>query len=286
MSSQRFRNLFQAVNPITLSIGMMSFLSGLICNIVSNVLGSDWRTLSMLTTGLLVLSMIMVLLSPKAEVEARIEARTLRTDEEKRRSANRGLITFVSLYRPIKGKPPAGDSDIDWVNAARAMEYKKLDLENSNLATAINAAVGHASRLEHCWLIGTISTDLHQPGSIDYEPALVEFLKKEKNLACEFHSGPEYAIALDDDALVCTKTYDLVRRLYRQAASDFKIAPSDMIADFTGCPRSMTLGLILACLSVDKNIQLMGTRYDGAGRPVGQPVPIIFSFEPLLRAKC
>ena len=84
---------------------------------------------------------------------------------------------------------------------------------------------------------------------------------------------------------MCTKTYDLVRRIYRQAAGEFGIAAKDIIADFTGCPRSMTLGLILACLSVDRNIQLMGTRYDAAGKPIGQLIPIIFSFEPVLQTK-
>jgi len=283
MTSRRFRNLFRTVNPVRLTLGMASNFLALIINGVSNVLGSDWRMLSVLVTVFLVLGMVGLLLSPRSQVEARIEARTLRTDEEKKRYANRGLIAFISLYRPIKKSPPAGDNEAAWLNAARAMDYHGLCLEQSNLATVINAAVGHSSRLEHCWLIGTVSSDPNQPGSSDYGPAVVEFLKKEKGLACKFHTGPEYAIPLDDDALVCTKTYDLVRRIYREAGRDFKIAPNEVIADFTGSFRSMTLGLILACLSVDKNIQLMGTRYDGAGHPVGPPVPIIFSYEPMLK---
>ncbi len=286
MAKSHFRKYAQILSPYLIVIGSMTFGLGMAQNVFANYFAgvSFWRSLVLLGVPLILLGVLLPLLVP-TDIKATITPRTLRTEDEKKRNANRGLIVFVSLYRPIKGAPPAGAGDKQWLDAAGRLDYRSLDLENSNLGTAINAVVGHAPKLEHCWLIGTTSTDPAQPGSLDYEPVLIRFLTDQKKLTCEFHSGPEYAIPLDDDALVCPKTYDLVKRIYKRAKEEHKIETGDMIADFTGCPRSMTLGLILACLSTDQNIQLMGTRYDGSGRPVGPAIPIIFTFEPRLQAK-
>lgn len=285
MTKRRWRYYSKMVSPFLLVSGLAVLFFGLFQEVVGNKLSDYpfWFSLLVVTTPLILVGILLPLLAPDVEVKSKIETRTLRTAEEQQRYANRALIIFVSLYRPIIGSPPAGVNDSDWLEAARALEYDKLDLEKSNLATAIKAVMSHSSRLAHCWLIGTSSADGSQPGSADYEPVLIEYLKKEKGLTCEFHSGIEYAIPLDDDALVCLKTYDLVQRIYREAKERFEIEPREMIADFTGCPRSMTLGLILSCLGEDQNIQLMGTRYDLAGRPSGPVFPIIFNFEPLLQ---
>jgi len=146
----------------------------------------------------------------------------------------------------------------------------------------IEAITSHSSRLTHCWLIGTSTTDLTRPASQLFIPALVEYLRRERHLQCEFHVGPAYDVPLDDDALVFNKTLDLLRRIFDETHGA-GISPSELIADFTSGIRSMTLGMILACLDGERDIEMVGTHYDSQGNWIGQTFPIVFSFEPVLQ---
>ena len=74
--------------------------------------------------------------------------KTLRSDAEKRQYARRGLVAFVSLFRPAPGSAAARLAPEDWQAAARAEDYARLDLPNSNLGTTIEAVASHASRIE------------------------------------------------------------------------------------------------------------------------------------------
>jgi hypothetical protein len=208
--------------------------------------------------------------------------KTLRTEAEKKQHARRGLIAFVSLYRPTRESAASKLSPADWQTAAEQLDYERLDLPSSNLATTIEAIITHASRLEHCWLIGTTSAKPEIPGSNVYIPVLVEYLSRGRDLQCEFHHGPEFNLSLDDDALVFDKTMDLLRKIFSQAEGH-KLSAGDVIADFTSGVRSMTLGMILACLDGDRDIEMIGTHYSPEGQWVGPPFPIIFSFEPVLQ---
>lgn len=207
--------------------------------------------------------------------------KTLRTEAEKSQHARRGLIAFVSLYKPVGQSGAKELGPTDWQTAAEQWDYQLLDFPNSNLATTIEAVITHASRLEHCWLIGTTATRPEIPGSNVYIPALVEYLRQEQKVACEFHYGPEFNLSLDDDALVFDKTMDLLHKIFEQAEK-MGLGVSDVIADFTSGIRSMTLGMILACLDGDRDIEMIGTRYGPEGKWVGPPFPVVFSFEPVL----
>jgi hypothetical protein len=210
--------------------------------------------------------------------------KTLRTEAEKRQHARRGLIALVSLYRPTEENPAARLTPEDWRAAAKQRDYAALDLPNSNLATTIEAITSHASQLEHCWLIGTTAANPEIAGSHVYIPALVAYLNRERDLGCTFHYGQEFNLSLDDDALVFDKTVDIVREIFLHAESIGLGAP-DVIADFTGGMRSMTLGMILACLDGDRDIEMIGTRYSPEGNWTGAPFPIIFRFEPILQQR-
>jgi hypothetical protein len=210
--------------------------------------------------------------------------KTLRTDAEKQAAARRGLIAFVSLYRPFRGSRVPSTQASDWLAAAERGDYDDLDLPNSNLAPAIEAVVTHASKLEHCWLIGTTSADAKQPGSVAYIPILETYLQQEGNVKCQFHSGPEWQLPLDDDALVFSKTLELVRKAFAEA-KELKLAAEDLVADFTGGVRGMTLGMILGCLDSDRDIEMIGAHYGPDGTPMPPLFPAIFGFEPVLRER-
>jgi hypothetical protein len=278
--TDRFRRLVRVTHPSVLLVAMLSLSTSLLSQVLGYLVSQApiSQTLPLLTLSSLTLGLVFLWLAPKAEPSTSIQTVILRTPEEQRRYAHRGLIVFVSLYHPVGGIPPAGPTQTDWREAAQALAIERLDLPHSSLAPAIAAVLSHASRLEHCWLISTISTDERQPGSLLSVPLVVEYLRRQ-GVTYSFHMGREYAVALDNDALVCTKTYDLIRRIYQEAADRDGLNAPDLVADFTGCPRSMSVGLILASLHADRNVQLISTRYDAAGRPTGSVFPIIVSYE-------
>jgi hypothetical protein len=280
-----WRRLRRVIGVRQVSAGAAGLMLGLLLN-----LGSDWLA----GPGLVLVPLIVAIFILAFLVSAWLwwrnpdrvgihlqYVKTLRTETERAQHGRRGLIAFVSLYRPDRASPAAQLQPEDWQRAARDLDYEALDLPRSNLATTIEAITAHASHLEHCWLIGTTATDSQTPGSDVYIPSLVEYLRREYDVHCEFHYSPDLAISLDDDALVFDKTIDMLRGIFRQAV-DLKLSDSDIVADFTGGIRSMTLGMILACLDGDRDIEMIGTHYGPDGRWAGPRFPIIFGFEPVL----
>jgi len=204
---------------------------------------------------------------------------TLRDPEERRREARRGLIVFVSLYNPSHTSKAKGLTAQEKQEAAKSLNYETLDLENSNLQPAIEAVFAHASRLEHCWLVSTTATGEGAGSSLAYASVLARYLTKVKGTQCQFYgtSDSRYAVSLDEDSAVTTKTRDLIRHIFDEAAG-LGLGKKDLVADFTGCPKGMTLGLILACLSNARDIQFMGTHYNDLAQPVGGLYPVLFDF--------
>jgi len=164
--------------------------------------------------------------------------------------------------------------------AVERLDFERLNVRESNLQPTLEAILSHAGRLEHCWLLATRGEEV--AGSLPYARLLAEYLSTSEGVRCQFHYGEEYTISLNDDALVLNKTYDQVRQVFREAAQ-LDIPPREMVADITTGVRSMTLGMVLACLDRDQDIEFVGTHYDAQGRPVGNLFPIIFSFEPVMQ---
>ncbi len=205
---------------------------------------------------------------------------TRRTPIERMTNARRGMIAFVSLYRPIDkdclGHSLSGEQKVE---AAQAGDYERLDLEKSNLATIITTIDSHASKLEHLWLIAT--ADSVQPGSETYRDVLIRYLKEHKGLTCKFHAGDQYTVSLEDDALVATKTRDMVNTIFDEAQKH-GLDNQAVVADFSGCPRSMTLGMFAACIDGRRSLQFAGVRYDANSQPTGKIFPIVYDFKPEL----
>lgn len=242
----------------------------------------SWGNLNLeiLLAFLLVLAPVIIALSLKyKEIKVRMTPPfPIRTKEEEDANSRKGLIIFLSLYHPIRGMAKKLTKD-EKIEAAKNYDYEKLDIENSNLETTVRAILMHRKNLEHCWFIGTKS-DVEESSSILYEDVLIKYLEDKYGIKRElFHKGDKYAIPLHDDSAVYEKTYRLVRSIYSKAKKEFNLKPCDIIADFTGAPRSMALGMILSCLNNDRDIQFMGVKYDSESNPIGKPFPIIFNFE-------
>jgi hypothetical protein len=280
MLSPRIRQ-FLRLQRLAMALAGLTF--GLLTSVFSNWLSEQGLGVLPWIIGVAVVSGLATIIffaRRPVGIEVAIESpRTIRSPEEARRYARRGFIGFVPLYRPQAGTAAAHLSAQARAAAVEARNFELLQVEESNLRPTIEAILSHASRLEYCWLLATRGQN--QAGSAPYVALLAAYLHECKGLKCKFIYGEAYTISLDDDALVLSKTYDQVQQIFAQAER-LGLAPVEMIADITSGFRSMALGMILACLNGDQDVEFVGTRYDDQGQPAGELFPIIFSFEPTL----
>jgi uncharacterized membrane protein YeaQ/YmgE (transglycosylase-associated protein family) len=273
-------------NMIGAFLTICGFLFGLIGNILADWIGKALETNPTLiilfiaaVTVVVVLAIAAKLLQPRyVHVIARMDMpRMLDTAEHCRDYARQGLVVFVSNYRPF---PPRKftQEDIDrWGTAADQLDLQTLDLENSNLATVIRAVKSHACNLTHCWLISTRE-------SCRFVPALVKYLREQAGVNCQFFGDQtnDYVIDLNTN-LVTGVTKDVVEKIFHEAEFNYGIKDVEMVADFTPCPRNMTLGMILACIDKRRTVQFVEAKYDAAGNPVPPLVPYLYDFEAVVR---
>jgi hypothetical protein len=281
MFSTRVRQFLQWQKLITWLAGL---LFGLLVSVFSNRLSAEWANwlpwvgiIALIVGGV---SVWLFLRRPPGIGVAIRSPRTIRSSQEAQQYARRGFVGFVPLYTPQPGTPAASLTVEERLAAAEGLDFERLQPEASNLWPTIEAILSHASRLEHCWLLATRGQSV--PGSQPYAQFLAQYLHQHKGLKCKFYYGDVYTIGLDDDALILSKTYDQVQAVLRQAVR-LKLSPNEVVADISSGVRSMTLGMVLACLDGDQDVEFVGTRYNDQGQPVGELFPIIFSFEPLLK---
>lgn len=194
----------------------------------------------------------------------------LRSESEVIRNARKGLIVVLPLYF-CPGKP----NTPGLIKRARSGDYAGMDFEKSNFAHVVHAILVNSSKLSTCWIISTGSANPKSPGSVDFAPALVKYLQEKKGIGCIFNM--DEVVPLNDDSLITQKTREVVERIFT-LADNIGIQEREMIADCTGGPRSMTLGIFLACLDSKRDIQFIGTHYDQNGRPTGEMNPMITKF--------
>lgn len=173
----------------------------------------------------------------------------------------KGLIVTVSLPYPA----------IDW-NAEIPI--------TSNLYTLLTAIKAHGSTLEHIWLLGTADPK-EGKGSGSILADLTDYIgRNRESLGLKKDPKIEHleTIPMDFDNQVTECVRKTVDEVFDHAAY-YGLKQSDIIADCTGGTKSMTLGVILACLEEDRDIQLVGSRYKEDGRPDGSSAfPMIFEY--------
>lgn len=261
--------------------GIASFCFGILIGVIPNLIATPqillWAA-PILGTIAFLASVISLLLRQQSLIEASIRCpQAMRSQDDETLYARKGFIGFVSLYNN-PGKLTPEELQV----AIASLNFKRLQLENSNLQPMLYALKAHASQLQHCWLIATIGSEA--PGSLPYARVIAEYLRQCQGVQCTFHYGNAYALPLDDDTDVLQKTYDLLtKRIFREAVQ-LNLLPQDLVADFTAGLRSMTLGMVLACLDKERDIEFVGTRYDHDAKPTGGLTPIVFSFEPEMKS--
>lgn len=226
-------------------------------------------------------------------IGVKMEVDIARMKGEERKHAKKGIILLMSLYRPFpENKGEIGRPLIKWRSmkeegikkALREKNYKAFDFENSSFGHSVRAILTHSERLEHCWIIGSYAKDSSSviSSSSNFIETFVEYLKKEKGINCQFHFDENYTIPMHDDESICRKARKLTNDIFTEAKRDYKLAPKDIIVDVTGGTLNMSLGLILASLPEDRDIQVIGTEYNSDGQPVGgdKSYPVRIHFKP------
>ncbi len=267
---------------LSISFSIAGTAFGLVLSVFANYLTDNPSLFAIiLVVGLLFL-VIGAVSSVRQINEIEVAIRSplaIRSTEEAARYARKGLIAFVPLFRPNDRSPARPLSPTEVHNAALALEYEKLCLEESNFKTILVAIETHKTALEHCWLLTTAGGE-GQVGTAPYAKLIAHYCCESLGVTCEFHYGPSSTIALDDDPGILGKTYDVVKDVLHQAsARPINLHGHELVVDITSGVRSMMLGMVFACLDKDRDIEFIGSHYDAGGRLTGKPFPIIFGFE-------
>ena len=261
------------------------FLSGILVGILPDlVFGGGIIVIGGIAAIALIAWIVSLLLPRQHRFNVIIKSpQTITSPQEAKSYARQVFIGFVPLFTPQSNSVRKLDKEAkdEYDNAIKNLDFDRLHLEKSNFQPTIKAIVSHQSKLKHCWLLATTGTSPTSVGSLAHAELLIEYLKQHYGLTCQFHFGQEYSISLDEDALVLSKTYDLIERVFQEIPREFN--STQIVADITTGFRSMTLGMILACLDEERDIEFVGTKYDENGRPDGSLKPTIFSFNPQIR---
>jgi hypothetical protein len=102
-------------------------------------------------------------------------------------------------------------------------------------------------KLERVWLIPSSDAEIERFGSSSRDIAN-NIIKACKNFGINAEAIAEVSPADAQD------TFDAVRRIYRNA-STYGLEPIDIGADFTGGTKPMTLGMIMACLPPERELE-------------------------------
>ena len=241
---------------------VLGFALGWLTNILSEFFVLPKTTALLITAGIVIALVINTI-----QLGARIQAKPTPYQVPKGQDATsvhkskKGLIVTVSLPYPA----------IDW-NAEIPI--------NSNLYTLLTAIKAHGSSLEYIWLLGTADPK-EGKGSGSIFAELKEYIvRNRESLGLTKEPKIEFlkTIPMDFDNQVTECVRKTVDEVFDHAA-DFGLKQSDIIADCTGGTKSMTLGVILACLEEDRDIQLIGSQYKSDGRPDGSSAfPMIFEY--------
>jgi len=259
---------------------LLSFFSSVLTNLISNRLENY---LVWLVVALIMTVLVYLILKCWQRIKVDIDVEPLRDETAQQQQARRGLIILLPLYRQFpSARKRLSTEQIN--EAMSAGDYEALELENTSATSfghAVLAINAHASRLEHLWIITTRSASTGKMQSLTYAPIFAKFIQEKIKRNLTVHWGEEFSVSLDDDAIVCRKTYQLVKEIY-QRAKKFSINEKELISDVTGGIRSMVAGAILACLDKDNDIQVIGAKYNETGDPIGEAYPMIIEYKPEL----
>ncbi len=278
---------------------VISVIFGILLESLSGDLLETWddetKIALLITLGLL-LSVFAWLQSRLPSTQATLGQSIILNEERNdasQKHIKRGLVMMVSPYSPqtsVIGAELRKAADAEKVKvlekieaAKQTLDFETLDLPNSNLAIGIKAVKAHASKLEVCWLLST--EDLHNKngelikhGSFDSARLLASYLSQLPELANVEFLYEDYTIPQGVSSSIVKSIRDAMDRVFKDANA-LKIDTQSMAADMTSGTGAMKLGMVLASLDGNRDIQFVGTTYAEDNNPIkGELNPILYPF--------
>ena len=256
------------------SLAALNVISNLLANIT--VAGGWLWILIALGVGIIAV-VIYFMVKPNRIIVKFEQAVPLREDRE--RYAKPGLIVLLSDFVG-QGLTNKTLSPVQLADALDRKDHNLLDLEHSNQATVIHSVMAHQAKLQHCWILTTSNSDGTRNQSLPFAPVMEACLKEKYGLTCQFHYGKEFTVPVDDDDAITRKLRDIISEIFKTAKKEYHLNDEQIVADITGGLKSMSLGMILACLDKQRTLQYVGSKYAADGKRMGDPIPMLFDFEP------
>jgi hypothetical protein len=195
----------------------------------------------------------------------------LRDERDNNTNARSGLVVVVSPYNLL----PKDENKANLlIKKAVIGDYTMMDFEKSNMGHVVKAITTHKDKLTHCWVLSTQNTSGDNPGSYIYVPALIAYLQDKYGMKNVLFDWKDQIISMNDDADITRRTKEIINKILSS-----KDTPKDTITDFTGGVRSITLGIFLTCLQMDRDVQMIGTRYDKNGHFTPDSFGLISKFD-------
>ncbi len=189
---------------------------------------------------------------PKAELLPPIQIKTPR-------DTRRGLLVVVSDFKPKN--PFDGSIEEAFNKAMSSNNFEPLKLENSNYQPCLQAVQAHISpqmshergRLEVVWLMSTTASSSGAHVLAAYlrsiYPTLTVYMARDAG-----YNELEIPDGTPQDTEVIHRAKAVAEFVFKDAQKR-KFKAGDVVADVTGGSKTMSVGLTLACLATDRDIQ-------------------------------
>lgn len=271
------------------SIGKFSlWAAGISLGLLANQIANDIPQIITIVSLILfsVLGGVHAYTSAKG-IEPNIKTIPLNDEPSQKKEARKGLIVFLSLYKNFI--PGNKFSTEELQKIIKEKDYKTLDLADTsatNFGHAINAIKAHKSKLEHLWIVTSKAPlQANAVTSLEYLPVFQEYIEKEIDGAKKIkpHFGKNYSIDITETSNITQRTFELIRDIYKEAKNDFNLNPNDLIVDVTGGFVFMSVGAVLASLTKEQDIEVIGSEYDKVtGNPIGgdKSYPVKIGYAP------
>jgi hypothetical protein len=184
---------------------------------------------------------------------------------------------LIAILSPIH--PPNLPIDVAEDDRRRQREAFEKQLDDGDFIglklSASSLSVGHTIRaigkypsLKAAYLI---TTPTSERGSRAVQRYVAESLQR----ACKVIADASTHLSLENDAQVTRDAYERTKGLLES------LGRARTLVDVTGGMRSIQVGVLLACLGRNQDVQLIGSPYDDAGNPIThESFPVVIHFEP------
>ena len=194
-------------------------------------------------------------------------------------------LILIATVSPYQRRTAEHLTDAEFAAALSAGDLDKLPLSPTtpSIGQIVLVLDTYRGSLNEIFLITTMSEGL---SSLDSVPLLRNHaLRSNPNLVV--HAGPEYSVSLNEDNQVAESAHRVATRIFERLRKEKRYVPDEsrILVDVTGGPRSMQIGVLLACLRPEQDVHVVGMKYDkSTGDPdYASAFPMVIHFEPDLR---